>query len=330
MGTQPPNDLTATLRGAWQRFSIEYEPLRPELYRYCRHLTRSPWDAEDLCQDALSRAFVTLSRLNEAPPNPRAWLFRVASNLWVDQSRQRRSAAASLALDEVAEHDPRASREASGTLIGLLSPQERAAVLLKDVFDFTLDETASVLATSVGAIKAALHRGRGKLSEDVEQGSLQPPARGVLDAFCEAFNARDLDRLTQLLLDSATIDIVGTHTDYGPDDARDNALFGMLYGAERLAVADVKGGIEARYMQGVLPRSPRCELRHHRGEPLILMWYAHADGEAVRAINRIEADGAQICRLKNYFFTPDFIAEVCTELGVPFRLNGYRFWISGC
>jgi len=29
-----------------------HEPLRPELYRYCRHLTRSPWDADDLVQDA--------------------------------------------------------------------------------------------------------------------------------------------------------------------------------------------------------------------------------------------------------------------------------------
>ena len=30
--------------------------------------------------------------------------------------------------------------------------------------------------------------------------------------------------------------------------------------------------------------------------------------------------------MKNYFFTPDVIAEVCGELGVPFRTNGYRYW----
>jgi len=41
---------------------------------------------------------------------------------------------------------------------------ERATVLLKDVFDFSLEETASALDTTVGAVKAALHRGRAKLN----------------------------------------------------------------------------------------------------------------------------------------------------------------------
>lgn len=30
--------------------------------------------------------------------------------------------------------------------------------------------------------------------------------------------------------------------------------------------------------------------------------------------------------LYRYFFTPDVIAEVCSELGVPYRVNGYRDW----
>ncbi len=45
-------------REAWQRFVEAFEPLRPELYRYCRFLTRNPWDAEDLVQDALARGLV--------------------------------------------------------------------------------------------------------------------------------------------------------------------------------------------------------------------------------------------------------------------------------
>jgi RNA polymerase sigma-70 factor (ECF subfamily) len=71
--------LASSLRSSWHGFLDTYEPLRSELYRYCRHLTRSPWDAEDLAQDAMARAFVTLGQMGEAPPNPRAWLFRVAS-----------------------------------------------------------------------------------------------------------------------------------------------------------------------------------------------------------------------------------------------------------
>src|SRR5262245_16745705 len=88
--TSQKESLPETLRTSWHAFVETYEPLRTDLYRYCRHLTRSPWDAEDLVQDALARAFVTLGQMGTAPPNPRAWLFRVASNLWIDRVRQRR------------------------------------------------------------------------------------------------------------------------------------------------------------------------------------------------------------------------------------------------
>ena len=52
-------------------------------------------------------------------------------------------------------------------------------------------------------------------------------------------------------------------------------------------------------------------------------------GEAVRALTRIEPDEDRVAHLRNYFFEPDFIAEVCAELGVPFRANGYRWWLTG-
>lgn len=52
--------LRQELEASWHRFLDLYEPLRPELYRYCRHLTRSPWDADDLVQDALFRSFAKL------------------------------------------------------------------------------------------------------------------------------------------------------------------------------------------------------------------------------------------------------------------------------
>src|SRR5262249_31781759 len=133
-----------------------------------------------------------------------------------------------------AAHEPRAAREAAGTLIAALSPQERAAVVLKDVFDFSLEEIAEALSTTVGAVKAALHRGRGKLVEP-ETSLARTPAPAALDAFCEAFNARDMDRLTDLLLDMAEIEVVGVHAEYGPEAARKGVFQGMLYGSKRLA-----------------------------------------------------------------------------------------------
>jgi RNA polymerase sigma-70 factor (ECF subfamily) len=322
----PPKPLPESVRGSWQRFLDDYEALRPELYRYSRHLTRTPWDAEDLTQDALMRAFVTLAQTGESPPNPRAWLLRVASNLWIDRVRRNRE---TLEVEpEPAAVEPRAPREAAGTLLVRLSPQERAAVVLKDVFDLTLVEVAEALATSVGAVKTALHRGRGKLVEaPATETAPAPPA--TLNAFCEAFNARDLPRLQALLLEGASVEVVGVSTEYargGPS----KILWGMLFGSVRLADAETRGGVEARFVAKALPEPPRLEARWHRGEWLLLSWYAHADGEAVRAVNRLEVSDGRVARVLNYFFTPDFLAEVCAELGVPFRSNGYRFWLTGC
>ncbi|HEX8796282.1 MAG TPA: RNA polymerase sigma factor [Polyangiaceae bacterium] len=322
--------LASELRSSWHGFLETYEPLRPELYRYCRHLTRSPWDAEDLAQDTMARAFVTLGQMGEAPPNPRAWLFRVASNLWLDRLRRaRREEPLGEREEGSPAREPIAAREAAATLIGQLAPQERAAVVLKDVFDLSLEEIAEALSTTAGAVKAALHRGRGKLVEPPEASAPRTPAPGVLDAFCAAFNAGDLDRVTALLLDTAVVEVVGATTQYGPEAARRTVLWGMLFGSRRMATADVNGGIEARFMQGVLPSAPRVEAVAHRGEWILLHWHPHRDREAVRAITRIEAggDGDRVARLQNYFFNPDFIAEVCAELGVPWRSNGYRWFL---
>jgi RNA polymerase sigma-70 factor (ECF subfamily) len=319
------HQLPQALRASWQGFVETYEPLRPDLYRYCRHLTRSPWDAEDLAQDTLARAFVTLGQMGHAPPNARAWLLRVASNLWIDRMRRRREDLVAMEVPDPANTiDPRLAREAAGTLLGQLSPQERAAVVLKDVFDLSLEEAADALSTTVGAIKAALHRARGKLVEPAaDRAAIPRPA--VLDAFCEAFNAADLDRLTALLLGSASVEVVGATTQYGPEAARRTVLNGMLFGVKRMAAADADCGMDPRFVQGVIPTGPRVEARAHRGGWVLLHWYAHHDGDAVRALTRLEVEGDRVARLQNYFYNPDLIAEVCGEMGLPVRSNGYRW-----
>ena len=48
-------------------------------------------------------------------------------------------------------------------LVLALPPKERACVLLKDVFDYSLEEIAELVDSTVGGVKAALHRGRAKL-----------------------------------------------------------------------------------------------------------------------------------------------------------------------
>lgn len=296
------SELPEVVRGSWHRFLDTHEPLRPELYRYCRHLTRSPWDAEDLVQDALARAFVTLGQMGGPPENPRAGLFRVTSNLWIDRARRLRR---EQPLEDREPHpvpavDHVGARKAAGTLLVALSPQERAAVVLKDAFDLSLDEIATALSTTVGTVKSALHRARGKLVEPAIPEDAPPPAPAVVSGFVAAFNAGDIDRLTALLLDTSAVEVVGATTQYGPEAARRTVVHGT-----------------------------RIEARWHRGEWLFVHFYQHADGEAVRAISRVEADGDRVALLRNYFFTPDFVADVCGELGPPWKPNGYRWWLTG-
>jgi RNA polymerase sigma-70 factor (ECF subfamily) len=299
----------------FRRFLEEYEPLRGDLYRYCRFLTHSPWDAEDLVQDVLARAFVTLAGANEPPANPRAWLFRVASNHWVNQAKRTRRASDS-DIEASVEPDLRGPREAAGSLVGGLAPKERAALVLKEVFDFSLEEVARALSTSVGAVKAALHRGRGKLTEPDELlvGSAPPP---VLDAFCAAFNARDIDGLTALLLEDVTLEFPGLHTDFGIEAAR-RAIGATMFHAFAF--------VSPTWRRGLAEASARFEMREHRGEPLLVAWWQHDDGEAVRAFARLECEDGLIARMRTYFHTPEAVAEVCRELGLPCRANGYRFW----
>lgn len=59
---------------------------------------------------------------------------------------------------------------------------------------------------------------------------------------------------------------------------------------------------------------------------MLLFWYEHAEGQAVRTVMVAKTEGDRLARVRNYFFSPDVIAEVCAELGVPWRVNGYRYW----
>ncbi|MGV3623055.1 MAG: sigma-70 family RNA polymerase sigma factor [Archangium sp.] len=318
------SDLRLEVRSLWQRFLDLYEPQRPALYRYCRQLTGTPWDAEDLTQDTLLRAFGALGTLFQDVPKPRAWLFRIASNLWVDRTRRSKfippSEVTSLSID------PRDVREAAGELFAQLSPQERAALVLKESFDLSLGEISEVLNTTVGAVKAALHRGRARV-ENAAMSDGRKPAREVLDAFCAAFNSRDLDGMTALLLEHATVRISGVVTELG-DEAPKHPQTGSFAGTLTPITIDERGGVGAEFLSGYQGAPPTCEVREYRGEPILLFWYAHDDGPAVRTVMRVETEAGRLSEVTNFFFSPELLADVCGELGVPFRVNGYRYWVT--
>src|SRR5829696_2791163 len=150
-------------------FLSTVEDLRPSLHRYCARMTGSVADGEDVVQEALFVADRRLDSFDDARPL-KPWLFRIAHNRCVDYLRSRgvREDAESALEADVAiwPDDPPgpALGRAVEHLVLTLPPTERACVLLKDVLDHSLDQIAELTGSTVGGVKAALHRGRAKLA----------------------------------------------------------------------------------------------------------------------------------------------------------------------
>src|SRR5437762_13460196 len=92
-----PDGLRDDLRAAWHCYVDVMAPLRPTRHGYCSRLTGNLSDAEDLVQDTLLRAFGTLGSIFTRIENPRAYLLRTATNLWIDTVRRRGNEATALA-----------------------------------------------------------------------------------------------------------------------------------------------------------------------------------------------------------------------------------------
>jgi RNA polymerase sigma-70 factor (ECF subfamily) len=296
-------------RQARRDFLDRLEPLRSDLYAYCRRLTGNVFDAEDLVQESLARAFTQAAQAHTPIANPRAWLFRVATNAYVDRYRKHSPVLVD-AVEQVAPAtaDPAELRDAWAELVTLLPPQERAALALKDLFGFTLAEVADVLRTSVGAVKAALHRGRSRLDSPERQRSLnsrQAPDRRLLDAVAEAFTAYDVPRLTALLLADADSEILGVLTEYGADQIRNGSIEHTLDPSKPY-----------RYTADVV------ELWN---EPVLVIRIVRDGRSAVNDLMRLTTEDGRVRSIRWYYFSPDFLTEVAAELGEPVELNGHHY-----
>lgn len=198
---------------AREQFLAMVGDVRPELHRYCARLTGSVIEGEDIVQDTLARAFYALSLSEEVPPL-RPWLFRIAHNAAMDflKSHGTKYTDATAEIEELAgfddKPDPAVVRAALACFLSLPVAQ-RSAVILKDVLGHSLDETAATMGTTVMAVKAALFRGRAKLSQlEREETQVEASTRAALDRYASLFNARDWDGVRALVSDDCRLDLV--------------------------------------------------------------------------------------------------------------------------
>ncbi|WP_437809215.1 sigma-70 family RNA polymerase sigma factor [Sorangium sp. So ce1078] len=181
--------------------------LRVKLHRYCTRMTGSALDGEDVMQEALFEAYRKIEQLDDSAAL-RPWLFRIAHNRCIDFLRNRQvreHAEANYSEDDAPLFVEHAIADlAIERLVILLPPKERACVLLKDVFDHSLEEIADLVDSTVGGVKSALNRGRAKLAAlrpgpiAASEPRSDPELAKLLHRYVELFNRRDWDGVRAL------------------------------------------------------------------------------------------------------------------------------------
>ncbi|WP_018752979.1 RNA polymerase sigma factor [Paenibacillus sanguinis] len=193
------------------------------LYAYCLSLTGSAWEAEDLVQDTCVKALTSSAMRTSGAKqemNWEAYIIRIARNTWIDTIRKRERLASKLDslkpfMQEFAEEERLEEMESAvQILIHRLPPWQRAIYVLRDLMGYTTAETAEMLDTSQGAVKAALNRARSALSQvrrsreeagDEEAGELGEDSQDTeqLRSYLMAFRSGDTARLIELCLNCA-------------------------------------------------------------------------------------------------------------------------------
>ena len=289
-------DSTGPFEARYLAFLETVSQIRPRLHRYCARMTGSVLDGEDLVQEALFEAYRKLDQFDDSRPLA-PWLFGIAHNRCIDFLRHRsarKKAEASIAVPEaVMPTEPAALGigKAVEHLVLTLPPKERACVLLKDVFDYTLEEIAELVGSTVGGVKAALNRGRSKLAASpvpqISSRPADPELARVLHLYVERFNKRDWNSLRELIRADA-----------------------------RLRVADAFAGklVDSPYFGNHERwRMPwRMAVGEVDGEPVVIMLRRGADAWTPYGVVRLEVVNQRVERITDYVHCP-WVLEAATS-----------------
>jgi RNA polymerase sigma-70 factor (ECF subfamily) len=191
-----------------------FEALRGRLFGLAYRMLGSRAEAEDLVQETYVRWHQTEHGSIE---NPEAWLVTTTTRLAIDRLRRlktEREAYVGPWLPEPIVTDAPPDRDldlaadlsmAFLTLLERLGPEERAALLLHDVFDVGYREIASVIERSEAACRQVVHRARERVRGDRKRFDVTESVKvDLLQRFMAATEARDEQALLELFAPDAT------------------------------------------------------------------------------------------------------------------------------
>lgn len=194
-----------------------FEAQRPRLLRVAYRMLGSHAEAEDVVQDAWLR---WEGRAGDSIAEPAAWLTRVVTRLCLDQMKSARNRRETYPgtwlpepLIEEAGDDLRPDNLTLSLMVALerLSPLERAAFLLHDVFGQSMDEVALAIDRTPASTRQLAARARAHVQVDRPRYSVpRQTGEDLTRAFFEACKTGDVAALSSMLAEHATL-----HSDGG-------------------------------------------------------------------------------------------------------------------
>ncbi|MFT3735227.1 MAG: RNA polymerase sigma-70 factor [Rhodocyclaceae bacterium] len=283
-----------------------FHALRPRLFAIAYRMLGTRADADDVLQDAWLR---WQAADQAALQSAEAWLVTVTTRLAIDRLRAARSEREAYVgfwlpepLVEVDERTPEAAVEMASELsvallwvLERLAPEERAAFLLRQVFDYDYPEIAELLGKSEAACRQMVHRASERVRQERPRFDVTPDQhRDVLARFMQA--ARSGERTAIRALMAEDVQFIG-------DGGGKMPSFGkILRGAERIAnlywAVWRRLGAQVRYQPVSI-----------NGEPGLLRF---VDGQLESAQSFV-TDGERIVAIYS-LRNPDKLARIATEI----------------
>jgi RNA polymerase sigma-70 factor (ECF subfamily) len=235
---------------------VDFEEHRPALARLAYRMLGSLTDADDVLQEAYLR---WTREDRSAVSSPRAYLHSVVTRLCIDQRRaveaRKESYVGPWLPEPVVEPDTTGRLEAAETVslallvvLESLSPVERAAYLLRRVFDYDYDEVSTILGKSEANCRQLVSRAEARVRERRPRFDPAPgEAERLTGEFLQACATGDLNGLVRVLATDAVL--------YSDGGGKALAARVPIRGADRVA----------RFFVGVVKKSPAdAEVRHVR------------------------------------------------------------------